>query len=57
MAKLTEEQVAEIRRLYATGQYTQRKLGFMYGVAQCHISAITRGHLWRHSFHESEQEG
>jgi hypothetical protein len=31
-AKLTTEQAVEMRRLYATGKYTQREIGMMYGV-------------------------
>ncbi len=47
-AKLTEEQVLEIKRLYATGKYTQRKLGAMYGVNKTPIGYILNGINWKH---------
>ena len=42
-AKLTDAQVAEIRRLYATKRYTQTALGAQFGVCQSRISSITLG--------------
>lgn len=39
-AKLTDEQVAEIRQLYATGEYSQRALALRFGVSQAAIYQI-----------------
>ena len=45
-AKLTELQVATIRRLYATGHHTQQRLGDLFGVRQITISHIVNHRLW-----------
>ncbi len=45
-AKLTWEQVREIRQLYANGGIYQRELGAMFGVCQSHISDIVLGNVW-----------
>ena len=42
-SKLKAEQVAEIRRLYATGNFSQQALAFRFGVVQNHISRLVRG--------------
>lgn len=47
-AKLTESSVLEIRKLYATGKYTQRQLGKMFGVTNVSISSIVLGKTWKH---------
>ena len=47
-AKLTEEQVREIRRLYATGDFSQTKIGKMFGVCYGNIGRIVRGDNWQH---------
>lgn len=46
LAKLTPEQVREVRRLYATKQYTQKDLAALFGVGQPNISYIVRGATW-----------
>lgn len=46
MAKLTEEQVAEIRRRYTAGGVTQYELAPEYGVSQAHLSKIVRKKSW-----------
>lgn len=46
-AKLTLDQVGEIRRRYATEHIRQVDLGREYGVTQTQISVITRGEQWR----------
>lgn len=38
--KLTPEQAVEIRRLYASGQWSQGKLARHYGVAQATINSL-----------------
>lgn len=45
-AKLTEENVREIRKLYATGQYRQVDLADRFGVTQVLISKIVRRVVW-----------
>ena len=47
-AKLTEDQVREIRRLYATGKFTQQELALQFGVAQSVISGIVLRQTWKH---------
>lgn len=43
---LTKEQVKEIRRLYATGKYSQREIGEMFGVVQQNVSNVVRRQTW-----------
>lgn len=46
---LTSLEVLEIRRLYATGQYTQADLAAQFGVsAPSVISQIASGKVWKH---------
>lgn len=47
-AKLTEGQVREIRRLYASGGISQTKLGEKFQVAQTLISHIVQRKIWAH---------
>jgi len=47
-SKLIKEQVLEIRKLYITNEYTQTKLGKMFGVAPSNISNIINRKAWRH---------
>lgn len=42
-AKLTNAQAIEIKSLYATGKYSQYKIGKMYNVCQRVINRIIRG--------------
>ena len=46
--KLSENQVLEIRRLYKTGDYSQRGLAKMFCVHQTIIGRIIRRELWNH---------
>ena len=39
-AKLTDQEVLEIRDLYKHKVYNQREIGEIYGVYQQHVSAI-----------------
>lgn len=39
-SKLTPEQAAEVRRLYAVGGYSQNKLARLFGVAQATINNV-----------------
>lgn len=45
MARLTENDVSEIRRRYADGE-TQKRLADAFGVNQTHISRIVRRESW-----------
>jgi len=47
-AKLTEDQVREIRRLYATGNFTQQELALEFGVTRQTVSYIVRRKIWKH---------
>jgi hypothetical protein len=46
-AKLTYEQVAEIRAAYAAGGISQPQLGCRYGVSHSTIGLIVRNRAWR----------
>lgn len=46
-AKLTEEKVREMRAKYATGLYTQKRLGAEYGINQRTACQILRGEKWQ----------
>ena len=46
-AKLTAEQVAEIRARYSTGYIAQADLARAYGVSHATIHAIVRGKGWK----------
>lgn len=46
VAKLNPDDVRTIRAHYATGNFTQRALGRMYGVSDVAISMIVRGKRW-----------
>ena len=46
-AKLTENQVREIRKLYAQGGISQRQLANDFGIAQTTVSAVVRFVNWK----------
>ena len=46
--KLSEKEVLEIRKLYATGEYTQTALAKMFNVGQTLIGYIINRKLWTH---------
>jgi hypothetical protein len=47
-SRLTAEQVIRIRELFATGEFTQTKLGEMFNVTVGSISDIVRNRVWKH---------
>jgi HNH endonuclease len=47
-AKLTEDQVIQIRERYRSGEHTQRKLASEYRVNQTLIGLIVRHEVWKH---------
>jgi hypothetical protein len=48
-AKLTDDDVREIRRLYATGKFSQQELARLFGVSQRMIGFIVRRKSWKHT--------
>ena len=48
LARLTEAQVREIRRAYATGAWSQRRLARRFGVTQPNIQSIVNRNTWTH---------
>lgn len=54
-AKLTEDQVKEIRALYAGGGITQAAMGQRFGVKRETIGRITRGQNWFHVAAQGER--
>lgn len=47
-AKMTDEKVREMRRLYANGGVTQRELGFLFGLDNSNVSRIVNRQDWAH---------
>lgn len=47
-SKLTSFDVRLIRRLYKTGRYTQKSLGYVFSVSASTINGIVRRTAWRH---------
>lgn len=47
-ARLTDKQVIEMRRLYATGEWRQVDLAHRFGVKQPQVSEILRRASWAH---------
>jgi hypothetical protein len=55
-AKLTIEQVKEIRRLYANRVMSQDKLARLYGMGQSTISSLIRGEIWKECLPQASDE-
>jgi hypothetical protein len=47
MAKLSEAEVREIRELYASGQWSHRRLAGRFAVSRNHIGQIVRRRVWK----------
>ena len=47
-AKLTDDDVKQIRVIYALGEHTQQELGALFGVGQFNISKIVNNKRWKH---------
>lgn len=47
-AKLTEDQVREIRHMYATGDFTQQEISNTFGIARRSVSFIVLRQRWKH---------
>ncbi len=48
MAKLTAEQVIEIRNIYAAGGIRKSRLAERFGITFTTVADIIRGHHWKH---------
>lgn len=48
-AKLKQEEVSQIRKLYLTGDYTHRELGILFNVSHTLIGYIIRNKIWNHT--------
>jgi hypothetical protein len=48
LARITPEQVQELRERYARGEGTQKALGAEYGLKQAQSSEIIRRVAWSH---------
>ncbi len=46
-AKLTEQDVSQLKELYSSGKYNQRWLADKFGVSKSHISRVVCGREWR----------
>ncbi len=47
-SKLHEDDIIEIKRLYNSGQMTQREIAMLYGKRPQKINCIMRGRSWKH---------
>lgn len=47
-AKISESDVRKIRSLYATGKYSQSRLGEMFGLTQSGVGSIVNRRAWNH---------
>lgn len=50
LARLTEEQVAEIRRLAADGNRTYDDIAVEFGISDAHCWGICSGRFWKHTY-------
>ncbi len=46
--KLSEQDIQEIRKLYATGNYTQQEIADSFGMSRSHICNILKNNYWKH---------
>jgi predicted XRE-type DNA-binding protein len=53
-AKLTEEQVREIRKLALKGELTQKEIAEIFGITRANVSMLKRGKTWSHLKEEEE---
>src|SRR5699024_9857312 len=44
--RLTNEKVISMRNLYATGEYTQKEIGKIFGISRRHAGDIVNGKKW-----------
>lgn len=48
-SKLTEKDVLEIRKLYTTGNYSERMLGKLFRVSRSTITAVIKNRTWKNT--------
>jgi DNA-binding transcriptional regulator LsrR (DeoR family) len=48
MAKLTDQDVIEMRKKYANGGYTQEQLAKPFGMSRRHVGDIINRVCWKH---------
>lgn len=46
-AKVTKKKAIIIRKMYASGNYSQQKIGNKFGITQAQVSMIVLGKVWR----------
>jgi transposase len=46
-SKLSRDEVDEIRRLYGTGEFTQKEVAAVFGIHHSAVSYIVRGKRWK----------
>lgn len=56
-AKLSEDDVAEIRSIYASGSETIRSMADRFGVSDGHICTIAQGKVWKHVAGSTRKRG
>lgn len=47
-SKLTEDDILDIRDLYATGDWTQQELADEFGVTSSNVSYVVNRKIWKH---------
>ena len=47
-AKLTKEDVIELRDMYASGGYTQKELAEIFGIHKGNVAQIVNRYTWKH---------
>jgi hypothetical protein len=55
-AKLTEDQVRQIRKLALAGTFTLKEIGEMFGVANTNVWWIKHGLSWKHLWDDAPQK-
>lgn len=48
LAKLTNDKIVKIIRLYKTGKFTQKELGAIFNISRGHVSDIILRKVWKH---------
>lgn len=48
LAKLTDERVREMRRLYASGGLSFTAIGRLFGVSRPNAAYVIKGQTWKH---------
>lgn len=56
-AKLTGEQVRELRAMYQTGKFNQRELANMFGIHFTTVNGIVKGRSWKEVVPDAELVG